>query len=312
MKRLANSIAFICNPVYTYEQIGWSPYEPFLAGTEESVREWASELKRQGFDVTVYYNGFPTEYEGVEYKVYDNYKPHEREINVKYSEFKHAKNKNVWYLTNETNIADKQEEVKRFAGVIFPSKWAMDNLGYEGNVRIVPHGYNSDKIYPETKTTNQCLYASSPDRGFDELVKHWPKVVEQIPDATLLVTYGIEPIDLPNTMFLGKVNDDLMAQLFRTSDFWLHPCTGGELFCMSAVKAQVSQAIPVIYPTMALAETVRYGIRCDKNDFVDRLVATMNDKAHQQIIRYKLQVEPFSDWKDSTEKLLTAIGVYNG
>lgn len=312
MKRHYNSIAFICNPVYTYTEIGWSPYDPFIAGTEESVREWASELKRQGFDVTVYYNGFPTEYEGVDYKDYKDYVAHEREINVKYSEFRHADDKNVWYLTNETNIADKADEVARFAGVIFPSKWAMDNLGYEGNVRIVPHGYNSDKIYPDEKTKNQCLYASSPDRGFDELVKHWPKVVEQVPDATLVVTYGIEPINLPNTLFLGKVDDNLMSQLFRTSDFWLHPCTGGELFCMSAVKAQVSQAIPVIYPTMALAETVRYGIRCDKNDFVERLVATMNDPAHQQIIRYKLQVEPFSDWKDSTDKLLTAIGVYGG
>ena len=312
MKRFYNSIAFICNPVFTYTEIGWSPYDPFLAGTEESVREWASEIKRQGFDVTVYYNGFPTEYEGVEYKVYDDYEPHEREINVKYSEFRHADDKNVWYLTNETNIADKKDEVERFAGVIFPSKWAMDNLGYEGNVRIVPHGFDSKKIFPDQKTKNQCLYASSPDRGFDELVKHWPKVVEQVPDAILLVTYGIEPIDLPNTMFLGKVDDDLMSQLFRTSDFWLHPCTDGELFCMSAVKAQVAQAIPVIYPTMALAETVRYGIRCDKTDFVERLVATMNDEAHQKILRYKLQVEPFSDWKDSTEKLLTAIGVYSG
>ena len=312
MKRFYNSIAFICNPVFTYTEIGWSPYDPFLAGTEESVREWASEIKRQGFDVTVYYNGFPTEYEGVEYKVYDDYEPHEREINVKYSEFRHADDKNVWYLTNETNIADKKDEVERFAGVIFPSKWAMDNLGYEGNVRIVPHGFDSKKIYPDQKTKNQCLYASSPDRGFDELVKHWPKVVEKVPDAILLVTYGIEPIDLPNTMFLGKVDDDLMSQLFRTSDFWLHPCTDGELFCMSAVKAQVAQAIPVIYPTMALAETVRYGIRCDKTDFVERLVATMNDEAHQKILRYKLQVEPFSDWKDSTDKLLTAIGVYSG
>ena len=312
MKRFYNSIAFICNPVYTYTEIGWSPYDPFLSGTEESVREWASELKRQGFDVTVYYNGFPIEYQGVKYKVYDDYEPHEREINVKYSEFRHADDKNVWYLTNETNIADKKDEVERFAGVIFPSKWAMDNLGYEGNVRIVPHGFDSKKIFPDQKTKNQCLYASSPDRGFDELVKHWPKVVEKVPDAILLVTYGIEPIDLPNTMFLGKVDDDLMSQLFRTSDFWLHPCTDGELFCMSAVKAQVAQAIPVIYPTMALAETVRYGIRCDKTDFVERLVATMNDEAHQKILRYKLQVEPFSDWKDSTDKLLTAIGVYSG
>jgi hypothetical protein len=45
---------------------------------------------------------------------------------------------------------------------------------------------------------------------------------------------------------------------------------------------------------------------------VERLIDTMHDEKHQKILRYKLQVEPFSDWKDSTEKLLTAIGAYYG
>ena len=306
MKKLAESIAFICNPVFTYEEEGWSPHDTFLAGTEESVREWATNIKVRGYDVTVYYNGKPTEYEGVQYKDYSDYTAHDKEVNVKYLDFQHANDKNVWYLTNETDIGDK--DVSRFAGVVFPSKYALDNLGYHGDVKIVPHGYNEKTIYPDTKTKYQCLYASSPDRGFDELERLWPQVVELEPRATLLVTYGIEPRDMPNTMFLGKVDDDLMSQLFRTSDFWLHPCIGGELFCMSAVKAQVAQAIPVIYPTMALAETVRYGIRCDKDNFVERLVAIMHDKAHQKILRYKLAVEPFSDWADSTEKLIRAIG----
>lgn len=305
MKKLVDSIAFICNPVFTYNKEGWSPHDKFLAGTEESIREWASVIFKRGYDVTVYYNGEPTIYKGVAYRGYDDYKPHGKEVNVKYSDFKHANNSNVWYLSNETDIADK--DVYRFAGVIFPSKWALDNLGYHGTVKVVPHGYNKDAIYPDTKTQYQCLYASSPDRGFEELVRLWPEVVKREPKATLIVTYGIEPRDMPNTMFLGSVDDDLMNQLYRSSDFWLHPCTGGELFCMSAVKAQVAQAIPVFYPTMALAETVRYGIRCNKDDFVERLVDTMHDLKHQKILRYKLQVEPFADWEESSIKLLVAI-----
>jgi hypothetical protein len=312
MKRLVDSIAFICNPVFTYEGEGWSPHDKFLAGTEESVREWATKIRKRGYDVTVYFNGEPTTYMDVNYKKYSDYVAHDKEINVKYADFEHANDKNVWYLTNETDIADKQELVERFDGLIFPSKWALDNLGYIGKARVVPHGFNRDELYPEPKTKYQCLYASSPDRGFDELVRLWPEVVEREPEATLIVTYGIEPDtidkrDMPNTMFLGKVDDQLMNQLFRTSDFWLHPCIGGELFCMSAVKAQVAQAIPVVYPTMALAETVRYGIRCDKYNFVDRLVESMHDYKHQKILRYKLQVEPFADWDESTERLLLSI-----
>ena len=50
------TIRFIVNPVFTYNQVGWSPKDTFLAGTEESVVEWASELAKR-HEVEVYYNG---------------------------------------------------------------------------------------------------------------------------------------------------------------------------------------------------------------------------------------------------------------
>lgn len=312
MRHLLERIVFICNPVFTYGKIGWSPNDDFLAGTEESVREWAWRIKQRGYDVEVYYNGKPDEYKGVHFLPYEAYIPGDVEVNVKYLDFHHADPSKVWYLTNETDIGRKEDALVDYAGVIFPSKWALDNLHYHGHAKIVPHGYDPALIHPETKIKKQCLYASSPDRGLSELLDFWPEVVRRDPEAYLIVTYAGIDTTAPNVMFMGAVDELTMSTIYNTSDFWLHPCSGGELFCMAAVKAQVAQAVPVYYPVMALTETVRWGVRSTSGDFVNDLVSIMNDPIRQQQIRYKLQSEHFADWEDATDILLNAIGANSG
>ena len=208
-------------------------------------------------------------------------------------------------MTNETNV--KELDLSSYKGVILPSKWALDNLEADHTrIRVVPHGFNRLNFYKDEKIPNQCLYSSSPDRGLSELQRMWHEVVEQVPDAQLIVTYnGI--IDAPNTICLGDVDEETMNHLYRTSDFWLHPCLGGELFCMAAVKAQVSLTIPVVYPTMALQETVRNGIKTDKDSFVKDLVAIMQNKHKQGWMRTKMEYEPFADWEESTRILEKAL-----
>lgn len=305
MKHLVDRIVFVCNPVFTYGKDGWSPHDTFLSGTEESVREWASEMVRKGFDVTVYYNGEPTMYEGVDYMPYEAYIPGDVDINIKHSEFWHGAP--TWYLTNEFDVARK--DLRQFEGVILPSKWAADNLGYYGKFKIVPHGFNSDKIYPERKINKQVLYCSSPDRGLNELLEMWPEIYEAHKDATLLVTYT--PDNLPvldGVMYLGQVDDEFMNSLYRSSDVWAYPCNGGELYCMSGIKAQVSGCIPVYYPTQALSETVRVGVKCDSGNFVPQIIDLLGNSHKKKWIREHLAAETYPDWQESTRILLNAIG----
>lgn len=288
-------INFVVNPVFD----GWSPEYDRLGGTEESVVEWSKRLTARGHHVTVYGNVPSDDFDGIPYRTYSDYVPADRTVNVKYHGFETPEP--TWYLSNETNIRDLR--LDNYKGVILPSKWALDHLNaHHDRIRIVPHGYNHDEIYPEAKIENQCLYSSSPDRGLSELQRMWHEVVERVPNAQLIVTYnGI--IDAPNSMCLGDTDEETMNHLYRTSDFWLHPCLGGELFCMAAVKAQVSKAIPVVYPTMALQETVRNGIKTDPKHFVDDLVAIMENKHKQGWIRTKMEYEPFADWDESTRIL---------
>lgn len=300
-------IVFVCNPVFTYGKEGWSPHDIFLSGTEESVREWASEMVLRGYDVSVYYNGEPTMHNGVDYAPYDLYVPGDYEINIKYSEFFHHPTAQTWYLTNEFDIATK--DLVDFEGVIFPSKWAADNLGYWGEFRIVPHGFNKEKIYPDKKIKKQCLYCSSPDRGLDDLLGMWPEIYEAHPDATLVVTYSAEdrPM-LDGVMYLGQVDEDMMDELYRTSDVWAYPCKGGELYCMSGIKAQVAGCVPVYYPTQALSETVRVGVRSNPGNFVPNIIDLLGNEHKKKWIREHLAAEEYPDWKESTRILLNSIG----
>jgi hypothetical protein len=309
MIRQVNNVNFVVNPIFTYGKTGWSPYDSFLSGTEDSIREWSRIMVEQGMDVTVYYNGEPTEYMGVKYRDYPDYEPAPIEINIKYSEFKHHPESTAWYLTNEFNVA--QKNLKDFEGVIFPSKWAVDNLGYNGRFKVVPHGFDKDRVHVSPKIRKQCLYASSPDRGLDELLDMWPDIYKAHPDATLIVTYSPEGRrSLPGVMYFGQVDDHTMNELFNTSDVWPYPCNGGELYCMVGIKAQVAGCVPIFYPTQALAETVRVGVRTDRHNFIPDMIDLLDNEHKKSWIREHLASEYYPDWYESTRILLNAIGVY--
>lgn len=283
-------ISILVNEVFP----GWSPDSERLGGTEKSVVRWAQELTKKGYSVTVFHNGNHGVYDGVTYVDRSEYEPGDLTLNIKSLD-----RSDGFYLTNETNASNL--DLSAYKGVIWPSQWTTDNIPVNNKTFILPHGY--DPIPKQKKIKNQCLYSSSPDRGLDNLKDLWPRVVENIPDAQLIVTYNGN-LDLPNTTCLGEVDEEMMNDLYATSEFWLHPANGGELFCMSGINAQVAGAIPVYYPIMALQETVKHGIKCTPESFVWNLVEAMNDTKLCDTIRDELSKEHYIDWEESTDMLL--------
>lgn len=282
-------INFVVNQVFS----GWSPKDKRLGGTEESVVEWASRLSERGHTVTVSGNVPKIKHRGVEYGTYIG---GGKDVAIKVPDWGRG-----LYLTNEVDAS--RHDLSKFDAVIWPSQWAVDNIPVNTETEILPHGYDSTKIYPGKKVPKQCLYASSPDRGLDTLEKIWPSVLEKHPDATLIVTYG----------GAGKeYSEDEMNELFRTSDIWIHPCNGGELFGMTGIKAQAGGCIPVYFPTMALAETVQAGIKCaDARDMYNQLVSLLGDEDRKKKIRAELASKHFVDWEESTSILENIIKKYN-
>lgn len=299
------TISFLVNEIHG----GWEPTDTRLGGTEESVVRWAEELARRGHDVKVFYNGHTNQLiEFVEplvnYYNRDLYQNHAKAdicINVKSSEV--DPKEPTLYLTNETDAT--QKDLSKYAGVIWPSEWALENILVNNPRRfVVPHGYDPSDIYPGNKIPKQCLYASSPDRGLMTLLQAWPAVYEAHPDATLKVTYGAPEFECPGVEFLGEVDEAMMNNLYRRSDIWCHPANGGELYGITGVKAQAAGCIPVVIPTMALSETVRHGYFASEQTYAETLIRALSEPEKHVEMREAMEDEDYPTWEDSTSRLL--------
>jgi glycosyltransferase involved in cell wall biosynthesis len=203
------------------------------------------------------------------------------------------------YFTNETDAT--KHDLSAYEAVVWPSQWAEEHIPVNNPRRfIVPHGFDPKEIYPDTKIPKQCFYASSPDRGLDTLLRAWPEIVRAHPDATLLLTYGVSGIDLPNVFCMGEVDEATMNEIYRTSDFWLHPANGGELFCITGIKAQAAGCWPIYFPIMALSETVKFGTKSTPETFAQDVIDALTRGNPVKTIKYPT-------WQDSAIMLLEAI-----
>lgn len=290
-------INFLVNPVFA----GWEPTDTRLGGTEESVVEWAKELESRGHKVHVYRNG-----KGKKNKNYFERSEYKGggDICINVKSYDIAPKEPTLYLTNETDAG--LHDLSIYKGIIWPSKWAADNIFTNAKQTfILAHGYDPKNVFSGPKKRFQCFYASSPDRGLETLLRVWPSIHGKHPKSSLILTYGakIPPID--GIKCLGSIDEKAMNKLYQTSDFWCHPCNGGELYCMTGVKAQAAGCIPVIIPTMALSETVRGGFWAnDEGSYFNTLDNALS--APDLIInkmRKELLDEHFPTWEDSTDQL---------
>lgn len=287
---------------------GWEPSDTRLGGTERGIVEWAEALARRGNGCRIYRNGRRGAYirNDVAYSDRQAYRGSgDITINVKCPSV--APTGPTLFFTNDVDA--NEQDLAEYDAVFQVSNWAKEHIRLNNtNVFVVPHGYDESRIYPGKKAAKQCLYASSPDRGLAYLLDVWPAVMRSHPDATLKVTYGYIGSNLRGVDFLGDVSEEAMNELYRHSDFWCHPASGGELQCIAGLKAQAAGCIPVIIPTMALAETVKHGYTACKEDYGRVLIDALADAdGRNDAIRQLLASETYLTIEKSTDLLLEVI-----
>lgn len=270
---MAESIKIWCNEIVN----GWSPKSAFLPGSENFVRQFA-----EMGGATVYMNGFEGEHNGAIYKRHDQFDS-ECDLLLIVKDAKildlDLKSKRVIYYTND--IFDQSQltpkRLDKVEKVIALSNFHKDVfLSTTPKVQVVSHGI---KVLPNkyTRKKNLCLYASSPDRGLSKLLRDFELIKKEIPDAELEIAYN------------GR-SDEEMERLFWEADFWLYPCSGIELYCIAGIRAQAHGCFPIVVPTMALAETVKFGIKCNSLDFVKKTIEAMKNRELVEREREKMLV----------------------
>uniref|UniRef100_A0A6C0KWN6 Glycosyltransferase 2-like domain-containing protein n=1 Tax=viral metagenome TaxID=1070528 RepID=A0A6C0KWN6_9ZZZZ len=126
------------------------------------------------------------------------------------------------------------------------------------------------------KIKNKFIYSSFPNRGLLQLLQMWPQILEAHPDATLDIyadvngewVNRVEPEMMKevrellfnskysNIKYHGWVNKSVLADAWKTAEYWFYPCIFMETFCLTALEAALTKTIVIANDLAALQNTV--------------------------------------------------------
>lgn len=281
-----------------------SHHEGFLGGSEECVIHLAEELAISGYDVTVFtpqkerHNKIRGR-NGVLWRDVSEFDPLTEDYKAvlfwRSAAFIHpeAKYKKLLWL-HDAYYGVKPEDYKRADKVLVLSDTHEQSItkhdGYEGPFTHVMNGIDKE-AFPEPNEDERdpykFIYASSPDRGLQRLLKMWPRIRMLEPKATLDIYYDwsgyykmfpkeaaqlkkmVQDLEDRGVTYYGGVSHDVLHEAYRKAGVWAYPNHGEvETFCISAVKAMASGCWPIVTEAGALEEVVLRGVWTDEH-FVD-------------------------------------------
>lgn len=181
--------------------------------------------------------------------------------------------------------------------VMVLSEYHRDLYGFVPDQQIMMTRNAMDQaLFAEPQNDpHRLIYASCPTRGLTRLLKIWPKIREEFPDAQLDVFYGVQPhaevhrkqqmahdaiwgtkghldetfkeveagIDQPGITNHGMVGQSELAGYYAKAGIWAYPTSFPEISCITAMKAQAHGCWPITVSDFALSETVKHGVRLD-------------------------------------------------
>ncbi len=218
---------------------------------------------------------------------------------------------------NPAQLAEIGGRLKTFPDVLFAvSNWQkemyMEKFGVPAHqIYVTRNGVNPDYFRHEVpKEGNRLIYSSVPDRGLDLLVELFPRIKNQIPDATLeaftsFAVYGADTDTKLTDLFRSakeagitfhppKTQRELAREIGKSKlmvypnhKSSLHPVFA-ETSCITVLEAQAAGTPVVTSDRGALSESVLNGetgilIEGDpysaeyKEDFVRQTVSLLKD-----------------------------------
>lgn len=163
---------------------------------------------------------------------------------------------------------------------------------------------------------HKLFYGSSYDRGLEHLLKMWPQILSQYPDATLDICYGWDLFDKgyadnpermawkerinqlmaqPGITHHGRVSKQELSKIRKQCGIWAYPTHFGETNCITALDCQLDGVVPCVINLAALKDTVQSGIRVEGDIYDDEVKANylacllnlMSDKIIWESEQYK-------------------------
>lgn len=279
-----------------FEKWDGDSWKDGIGGSEEAVINISQHLVKLGWKVEVYNEcRNPGVYKGVSFQPYHRFDPSQpcdvfiawripeylvfspqRKETVKII-WLHDKQQKDYYSPQLLADIDKLFVMSEYHRKDLPE--FPDDIFYVTRNGIDPDHFK--KKYGWNERKNNYIYASSPDRGLEYILKNWKQIREINPDATLHVFYGFTKVydklmendpgrrefkekimkltEQDGIEWHGRVGHLELADWFARCAWWLYPTDFPEIFCITAVKAQAAGCWPICTDFAALKETVKYG-----------------------------------------------------
>ncbi|MFP5332373.1 MAG: glycosyltransferase family 4 protein [Acidimicrobiia bacterium] len=154
-----------------------------------------------------------------------------------------------------------------------------------GPVEIIPNGVDVAGFGTGEKVSHRVAFLGrdEPRKGLDILLRAWPSVRAQIPDAELVVMGARRADPSPGVEFLGRVEETFKREMLASAAVYVAPNTGGESFgivvaeAMAAGAAVVASDIPAF--TAVLGGTGTIFPVGDSHRLAGEIVRLLNDPA---------------------------------
>lgn len=294
----------------------WDPesIKKGITGSEEAVIYVAKELAKLGYKVTVYGdppNGSVHSMPGANPRYVNYLAPDEEKLDIAISwrmphkslEFKKRASK-VFLWPHDTYYWKLPEaQINGFDDVLWLTEWQRAqwisiNPSFAKFTKIIGNGITPRqfKKLKERENPYSCIYGSNYSRGLEVLLNAWPNVKKQFPKATLDIYYGwqhwgmmtpekeaklraqVVSLEGAGVKEHGLVSHEQLNRAYENASFWTYPCIAPEVFCITALRAQLAGAVPVIIQGSGLHETVPHGYSCKTvEEYEATLIKAMQD-----------------------------------
>ena len=124
-----------------------------------------------------------------------------------------------WLWAHDVTLGKLTDEDLDGTKIIALSKWHKDHLQEQyptADIFIAGNGIDPERFSEKHKRDPyKLIYASSPDRGLDVVLKGFPKIRSEHPQASLDVYYGFEMARQRQPRFIAEIEH---RGAYRSSD----------------------------------------------------------------------------------------------
>ena len=189
-------------------------------------------------------------------------------------------------------------------------------------ITLINNGLDCQSFSTDTnkKIKNKFIYSSRPDRGLNILLELWPQILENLPDATLVISfYGTFPSDqlliktiidsYDSIQYLGKLKFEQLYQEMASSEYWLYPTHWPETSCITALEMLMSGVICLYYPVAGLINTLgNYGIPVEKGQEIEA-INNLTVKRKTEIIKRGKEYALSCSWTNRAKEWEKVLGL---